>query len=147
MPKLVDASQTVETPKNLRPFLFHGLDLATKGSHAVGDCPFCGKEGKFSVEVETGKWRCFICNIGAENGKVIQGGNVFTFLRLLWDRSDAATNGATTELAKNRGLLDPSTLTRWGVCQSIIDRAWLVPGYAPDGKLCQLCRYAKSNGK
>ncbi len=34
-------------------------------------------------------------------------------------------------------------MTAFGVCQSILTGEWLVPGYAPDGRLCQLYRWAK----
>jgi ribosomal protein L37AE/L43A len=51
-----------DKPVNLRPYLFHGLDLEWEGrDQAVGECPFCGKEGKFYVALETGKWDCKVC--------------------------------------------------------------------------------------
>ena len=56
--------QTDNKPDRLRPYEFHGVGLTTRGKHAVGDCQFCGKEGKFSVEVDTGLWRCLVCGTG-----------------------------------------------------------------------------------
>lgn len=151
MPKLLENTPSsdqnmpvIPVADHLRAYVFHGVDLSERGSHAVGTCPFCGKDGKFSIEVATGLWRCFVCGSGTDAG----GGNLMTFLRLLWERSDAATNGVGTELASRRGLLDPITLTRWGVCKSIIDGAWLIPGRSPDGRLIQLYRWvptAKGN--
>jgi hypothetical protein len=131
----------------LRPFRFHGLDLAERGGHAVADCPFCGRDGKFSVEVATGLWRCFVCNAGADSGQAIKGGNPLTFIRLLWDRSDASTNGEGDLLAGDRGYLDRASLTAWGICRSISTRDWLVPGYSADGRLDQLYRRIKMKDK
>jgi len=105
----------------IRPFRFHGVELHDHGGQAVGDCPFCRRDGKFSVESQTGLWRCWVCGLS---------GNPLTFLRQLWEASDAATNGHGEELAKERGYLDRATLTAWGVCRSVIDGSWMVPGYS-----------------
>jgi len=131
----------VKTPANLRPYLFHGLDLSYEDGEkeAQGECPWCGRAGKFSVSVETGEWQCFVCRAGTERG----GGNVYTFLRLLHEESDKRTNGTTKQLAEDRRLLYPETLTYWGVVQSVLTGEWLVPGYSADGKLTQLYRYVK----
>lgn len=127
-----------EVPKTLRPYLFHGLDLGWRGKEqATCDCPWCGREGKFVVKVETGEWRCYVCAEGSEKG----GGNVYTFLRLLHDKSDAATNGQSKALAAERRLLHAETVTYWRVVQSILTKRWLVPGYGVDGKLNQLYKY------
>src|SRR6185369_14408512 len=135
------------TPKNLKPYLFHGVRLEYREgeAQAVADCPFCGKSGKFSVNIGTGLWRCFVCGEGSEKG----GGNIYTFLRLLWNKSDELTNGNIDGLAAERKLADPMTLAHWGVCQSILNGDWILPGFSPDGKLNQLYRYVKdvSTGK
>ena len=56
-----------QRPNHLRPYVFHGLDLRHRDGdrNASGDCPWCGREGKFSVEVETGLWRCWVCAEGS----------------------------------------------------------------------------------
>lgn len=129
------------TPKTLRPYTFHGLDLQYReGVKQVNtDCPFCGRENKFSVNVDTGVWRCLVCASGSDKG----GGNAYTFLRLLWGLSEKNTNGQHKDLANNRKLLYPETLLYWGVVMSPLSGEWLVPGYAPDGKMNQLYRYGK----
>ena len=136
MPKLLDKPMTVVTvpleQPTLKVYKFHGVRFDEVKKQATADCPFCGKdEGKFSVEVDTGLWKCFVC--GSD-------GNPLTFMRLLWQRSDAATNGHGEQLATERGYLDRLTLTAWGVCRSIIDGTWLVPGYSHEGRLDQLYR-------
>src|SRR5438132_13433556 len=92
----------------LRSYRFHGLRLeegvGARGG-AIGDCPFCAKEGKFSVESSTGRWRCWVCGEGSEKG----GGNLYTFLRSLWRQSCEATKD-NRDLLLNRGLLFPDTL-------------------------------------
>ena len=77
----------MNTPTYLQPFISLGVDLEMKGNHGVGDCPFCSKEGHFSVDVSTGLWRCFVCGSGSDRG----GGNALTFIRLLHEHSMSAT--------------------------------------------------------
>lgn len=130
-----------DVPDTLRPFLFHGLDLQLWGGEAVGPCPFCGRE-KFSVNVDTGTWRCFVCATGSNRG----GGNAYTFIRALWQASGQQT-AEHEGLAASRGLLWASTLDVWGVRLSPVTGEWLVPGYSHEGKLNQLYRYAEMKGK
>lgn len=131
----------VQTPSGIRPYKFHGVDLKYKDgdTHATADCPSCGKEGKFSVDVVEGTWRCFVCSFGSEKG----GGNIYTFLRWLWTESDKRTNGQTKVFAKDRKLVFPETLTHWGACVSVLTGEWLVPGHGPDKKLNNLYRYTR----
>lgn len=128
-----------ELPEKLRPYAALGVNLRWRadGREAFADCPWCGRNGdKFSVNTETGQWHCFVCQEGNERG----GGNALTFLRKLWERSFEATNGDSDEFARERGLLYLDTLMHWGVVKSVLTSGWLVPGYSPDGKLCQLYR-------
>src|SRR3954466_1208509 len=104
MPKVSD------TPKMLKPYLFHGLDLDPKpgGSEATGECPFCGKEGKFSINIETGQSHCWYCNVSPD-GK--SGMNVTTFMRLLHERSMQNTSQVELDtFARDRGLFSSETL-------------------------------------
>ena len=141
------------TPKELKPYVWHGVGLdAVEGDgqeQVYGDCPFCGREGKFAIQVSTGLWRCLVCNEGSdESGKFNKGGNIYTFLRLLWRNSHLATNNEDYEwLMKHRGILKQETLERWGVCKSILGGDWIIPGYGPDGKLNNLYRYIYDKGK
>lgn len=156
-----------DDPPGLRAFVFHHLDLEVKGGHGIGDCPFCGREGKFSVDAQTSQWQCWSCQ---------SAGNSLTFLRQ-WHEAlrvaspvnppsrpverfrgqdgfrPALTNGMpygagagplrgdrfAAQVAADRGLLDPATVEAWGVVQAP-DGAWLVPGYGTDGVLNQLYR-------
>jgi hypothetical protein len=129
-----------DSPKALRPYQFHGVNLDARPGkdQAAGDCPFCGKEGKFFVRVDNGLWQCRVCLSGSEKG----GGNVYTFLRELHKQG---TGGKAQDLASDRKLKSVETLEQWGVKQSVITGEWVVPGYTPDGKLAQLYRYTKDN--
>jgi hypothetical protein len=137
--------KTTTVPPGLRPFLFHGLDLSWLGGgpEAVGRCPFCRSESeKFYVNVETTEWNCRRGDCGAK-------GNAQSFLRQL---HEVSMPGDTlppeySELAKDRGLLDPRTLASWGVCLSRITDEWLVPGYSASGVLRQLYRYTRVEGR
>jgi hypothetical protein len=137
MPKVSD------TPSALKPYLTHGVDLnGGTADNVTGDCPFCGREGKLSVKVATGEWRCFSCNEGASNGKVAQGGNAYTFMRKLWDQSGQQLDEqALGQLKEARCLLYRETLTEWGLVQSCITGDWLAPGYNAEDKLNNLYRY------
>jgi hypothetical protein len=134
-----------KTPAKLRPYEFHGVQLNWEDGkeQAVGDCPWCGKEGKFVVLMETGQWRCFVCNEGSENGKVNRGGNAYTFLRMIWQHSYEQPQ-AYDNLRINRKFLTDEVLHNWGVCKSAYGYPnWLIPGYNHEGKLVQLYRYIK----
>jgi hypothetical protein len=134
MPKIT------ETPETLRPYRFHGVDIDyTDGEEAVGTCPFCGRDGKFSVNIKDGVWKCWVCQSGSAKG----GGNVYTFLRLLWELCDKQPFD-TTDLVKSRTLLFPETLMYWGVTRSVLTGDVLVPGYGVDGKLNQLYSYREN---
>lgn len=143
MPPLPPKS-TNTLPDSLKPYDFHGLDFTIQGKEALADCPFCGydKGPKFSVNVETGQWRCLICGGGLDKG----GGGPIDFIRRLWEESDKATNGADYQLlAAERGFEFHETIMTWGLAKSIVDGTWLVPGWGFDyqGKVefNQLYRY------
>lgn len=147
MPKVVEAP-----PNTLRPYIFHGLDLQWRSSdkEALADCPWCGRGRKFSVNIETGMWRCLVCNEGTDNGngKEFHGGNALIFIRMLWEKSMASTPVEDyKELAANRKLLFFDTLVQAEVCKSITTRDWLVPGFNPEGKMTGLYRYVKGQDR
>lgn len=119
-------------PAKLKPYHFHKLtiDQVVGSAQAIGDCPFCGKEGKLTINQDSGLLHCFVCGIG---------GNPASFLKLLHDASDKATTDYKM-LAADRKLLYPETLMHWAAVRSIIDDQWLIPGYCAEGKLHQLYR-------
>lgn len=153
MPKLDPHTRAVEEiPDSLKPYLFHGLELSFRSTdkEAKGECPFCGSE-KFSVDISTGKWRCFVCNEGEDHGEVIKGGNATVFIRKLWEMSDKSTK-EYTELSENRGLLYPETLVDWNICKSLITDNWLIPGWSwSDGdkqaRMTQLYQYMRNKNR
>lgn len=135
------------TPDTLKPYIFHGVQLEWRSGdkEAVGTCPWCDREGKFSVHIEKGTYRCLVCQEGTDKG----GGNNYTMIRRLHKASMEinASERAYKALAKDRGLLDWESLRKWGVVPSISTRDWLVPGYGPDGKMNQLYRYINTGEK
>lgn len=136
-------------PDALKPYIFHGVDLQWRDgdTDALADCPFCTRTNKFSVKVETGVWRCLICNAGSDKGKTIKGGNAMKFIQLLWALSKDHKAELREQLSKDRGLLYADTIKDWGVAYSVTRREWFVPGYNPEGKICNLYRYAYIEGK
>lgn len=131
MPKLQSTH-----PDTLKPFMFHGVNLSWQDGdkQATGDCPFCGREGHFGVEIATSKFSCFLCG---------ESGNSRSFIRRLWGQSDKDTTDYQT-LAEVRKLLYPDTVMHWGLAKSIITGDWLVPAYDAKGHLSQLYRYVKT---
>lgn len=128
--------QIKEYPKALSPYIFHKLGLAfsgNEGDEALADCPFCGREGKFSVNSGTGLWKCFICG---------EDGNAYSFIRKFLEDCEKSTSGYES-LAANRNLLDAQSLVTWRICKSITSNNWLVPGYGIDRSVNQLYSYAK----
>jgi hypothetical protein len=137
MPEVADT-----TPEHLRPYLFHGVDLQWPpgGKQALGTCPFCNREKHFSVQVDTGLWRCYVCGEGNEKG----GGNAKVFLQRLWSLSSQSMPlSHYAELAANRWV-EEETLILWEVVKSITTGDWLVPGYTAEGKMVQLYRYLET---
>jgi hypothetical protein len=137
-----DNGAVIDPEPALKAYRLHGVQLSVRGDGAIGDCPFCGREGKLNAVVETGQFRCVVCNAS---------GNPLTFIRLLWERSDKAAKAADgEELAKDRGFIDQLVLTQWGACRSIIDGTWLIPGYGFEGgrpRLDQLYRRTRMMSK
>lgn len=117
-------------PNYVRPYLFHGVELTSQGNQYVGECPFCTKN-KFSVEVATGKFKCWVCGVS---------GNPLSFLRQYHSARVTATPAAVlAQIAQDRRLLAPATTSAWGVCVDS-GQTWLIPGYGTDGSLNQLYR-------
>ena len=129
-------------PEYLRPFSFHGLELHYRDNdtQALADCPFCGRENKFSINIESGQYRCFVCSEGTDKG----GGNALVFLRKLHEIAQGLTNVvSTSSFALDRGVTE-ETFGAWGVCQSPITDDWMVPGYNVGGNLTTL--YVRRRG-
>ncbi len=133
-----------EVPDLIKPYRFLGLTLTNKSKEWFGDCPFCQSERKFSINEETGKWKCFVCMEGSGRG----GGNIYTFLKLLYLYSQQMTADLSyTQLAEERRFQSADTPKAWGAVQSVITGEWLVPGYGLDGKLLNLYRWRLVEGK
>ena len=128
MPKIIE-----QLPDGLRPYSFHGLDIQwRKGTKdATCECLFCGAEGKFGIVAETSQYRCVKCSAS---------GNAGVFVRELLRLSEESTTDYE-ELCESRGLLFPESLVAWGVCRSVVNGDWLIPGYNAEGKTIQAYRY------
>ena len=136
MPKINPMDQA---PDSLKPYITHGIDLQHRsGKDSVGQCIFCDREGKFNVNVTNSVYRCVTCN---------KTGNPYTFIRALHAMSMANTTEDDWKvLAADRKLLTWECLRDWGLCRSITNNNWLVPGFNFDGGIVTLYQYV-SNGK
>lgn len=136
--------QADDIPPSLKPYIFYGVKLkwTSTSKEAVADCPWCGSDNKFTVNIDRGVWRCLKCNEGTEKGKVINGGNITTFIRKLDELSLAETKSQDYEaLAKDRRLLNHTTPLEWGLSKSIITNEWLIPGFNTEGAMTTLYKY------
>lgn len=149
MPKPVKKSEVTSVPKEkkseepitLRPYIAHIPELAAQGNdeEAKADCPFCGKENKFTVSIISGKAKCWGCDIGG-------GLNATTFLREFHQLCVATTPTKQLEvMQEDRDLLSVGILVEWGVCKSITTGQWLVPGYGRNAELNQLYRNVRTS--
>jgi hypothetical protein len=130
MPKIT------ETPPVLLPYLSHGVDFVRENlsNQAIADCPFCGRENKFYVSEEDGKFKCFDCN---------EHGNSITFLRQIHQLGTRSEDGLMN-LAESRKLLSPQTLEAWEVTVPLtaIGQTWAVPAFSAVSRdIVQLYRY------
>lgn len=125
-----------ETEKNLptalEPFAFHGVDLAYRegDAEARGDCPFCGREGKFYVNAEDGRWNCRVCS---------EHGNVHSFMGWYWEACSQA--GEKLDRFAEEKRLPRYALDLWGVRVSPLLGDLVLPGYDAAGKVNQLYRW------
>lgn len=146
MPKPKTFKTNDDVPDNLRPYIYHGVDLkfSSNSKEAVGDCPWCGRENKFSVKTATGVWRCVVCSQGSNKG----GGNKHTFLNMLFERSTETKPEAYDKLAEDRKV-SADSLKKWGLRKSYTTDEWIIPTYNADGKLVNLYKYlfSKTSGR
>jgi len=99
------AKARTSTP--LDGFADHFIGLVPSSSgQAVGDCPFCGKEDRFYVNMETGAWDCKVCS---------RSGSFLTFLEEMGKLNSERFRGSPAlRLAKDRGL-KVATFRAWRV--------------------------------
>jgi ribosomal protein L37AE/L43A len=131
---LAQAGGDAQLP-GLKAYAFHGIELEVRNGHGIGECPFCGASGKFSVDIGSGLWRCWVCGGGTSEG----GGNPLTFLRLWYTHIAETANGVSARVATDRKYSCAATPAAWGVTAAP-DGTIIVPGYATDGRLDQLYR-------
>lgn len=118
---------------HLKVYTFHGLVFTKEvGKDSIASCPFCGTDGKFWVDRNTSKFHCWTCE---------ETGNSTTFIRKLYELCEAEEKTGLEELVEERGYLSEDPLLYWGITKSVLTGYWLIPGYNPDGALCQLYQY------
>lgn len=139
MPKL--KKRKSEVPEELRPYIFHGVDLDYSGTSEeciAEECPICFKEGKFSVNRTNSKHHCKVCNAS---------GNSAVFLKRYYESLKETLLEQHSGLAEERNLASPDTLVKWGVRWSVLKKEWVVPAYNHLGNLSQIYAYRRIQGK
>ena len=95
------------TLKKIKGFEQHGVIFSdTTATQGIGDCPFCGRVGKFFVNLELLLWDCKIC---------LRNGNFSQFLTTKADSYRANFKGNPVRLLSRDRNLKPRTLKRWGL--------------------------------
>lgn len=132
-----------EYPDKLKVYTFHGLRPTGGKNHEwTCDCPFCGKEGHFSINDTNGLSKCLVCGVSGDSGK--PGLNEYSFIRRLHEVSYEATSAVDYhDLAEQIGVLDIQSLVEWQLARSIITGEWLIPGYNAQCSLVTLYAYYK----
>lgn len=135
MPIVAKKSKSSDKIDDRPPFvkLFETFDLAftLNGTQAVADeCPFCGKENHFYLNVEKGLYDCKVCG---------EQGNAYTFIRHKYKHAlDATTDAQYRTLKQLRGI-PLQTLKRHGL--ALYGNEWLIPSKSPTGEVVNLLRY------
>ncbi len=132
--------KTKDFPSKVRPYVFHGAKLGSpNGGECSGECVFCGKEKKFSVNASTGQFRCWSCG---------ESGNAYSFLRKFHEVCvDVMKAPEYQELVDEKGFLDSQGIIEWEFCKSVTTGRWLIPGYNPQRQLVSLYqRFKQEDG-
>jgi hypothetical protein len=123
------------------PYEMHGLELTGDESdiERVTNCWCCGKEQHMYINSETTQYDCKVCG---------ESGNLFTFIRSLYDESKKQTKTIQyVKLAKAKSL-PPEVAVKSGIAKSsIADDLWLMPGYSEAGKMVNLYVYDQTTNK
>lgn len=125
-----------------RSFESHGVSFKTKpgAKDATAICPFCQsihnggqKEGKFSVEIETGVWQCWHCK---------RKGNIQTFLEQIHEHWLTQTSEVEYEaLAAARPGLHIEDFQLQKLAYNQLTDRWLLPCYTRRNTLANLYTY------
>ncbi len=106
--------------------VFHGQNQ----SQAYGDCPFCGKEGKFYVNLKNLLWDCKVCSLK---------GDYLRFLSEMADQCFKALDPVSKKkLATNRGL-PLEAISEWRIGR--YGNQYTIPIYSEAGKIQDLRTY------
>ena len=113
----------------LRAYSFHGCyPIRQSSSNALGDCRLCGSYEHFSIAINSGLFRCFKCEAS---------GNLYTYLRLLWEKLsrdfwiDSRLGWTRLKaLASERGI-NSHLLRDYGFVYDPFLSHWVLPIYAP----------------
>jgi ribosomal protein L37AE/L43A len=135
-----------DLPDTLKPYHYHGVNLEFRpqDKNATADCPWCGRENKFSISIASGMWQCFVCKEGSEKG----GGNAVRFAKKLWEQSVQQTSKAQyKEYADSKGILFTESLKEWGVCFNKLNDTWIAPGYGLNRSVATLYKYSSFKDK
>jgi hypothetical protein len=82
------------------------FNLISNDQGIAEKCPYCGRENKFYVSVESGQYDCKVCR---------ESGNAYTFIRWAYESYlDATTDDHLRDLKENRGGICIQTLKRHG---------------------------------
>lgn len=112
---------------------WYGIDAErdNAGNNFVGDCPFpqCTdeqKQGKFSMHVQTGMWRCFYCQAQ---------GNVYTLINMLHSMYFSTTTTEQYELLKRKrkGAVDVDVLKDFQLAFNTATKEWMLPNWSVEG--------------
>ena len=112
------------------PYEVHGVQLTRNGDNGVGDCPFCGKEEHFFVNIRNGKWKCQHCNMS---------GNLITFLGELIEKWYNETTTQDWERLEGMRGIPYEAFKNWKLAWN--GYTWLIPSYSETGTVRDILRW------
>lgn len=132
-----------DLPAELVSFATHGLtftDSQVAGDNWYADCPFCGKEKHFFVDIKTSQYHCKVCG---------EKGNKFTYIKERYtDCLESTTAEHYARLAKDRGVSGeytwkvPATVFKSvGMAYDVDTGLWLLPMYNDKKAIANLRHY------
>lgn len=129
---------TQEVLEALKPFTDHHLVLK-KGTmnQAVGDCPFCGKEGHFYINPSSKLWDCKVCGARGNLGQYL-----YKMQRIYMEfLEDPKNEHIYAKLSADRKL-PISAFKAWHVGYDPIRNVYTTPVFNGTESLCDIKKYS-----
>lgn len=113
---------------------WYGVETDEQTSEYVGDCPFCGHTGKFSMNKQTAQWQCFAMNTCGKKG------NAYDFIRSIHAKYlEETTESMLLDLkALRKDAIDLEELKDFQLAFNTMTEEWMLPAWSSEGTIVNL---------